>query len=102
MSPLMTCLALPGIAELENLKSVYDPSLHPRVLTGELKEEQAYKEFLHYFDGTRFGKKKERMRVDFSNVFTDCVTLKWTLSLNTGDTRRVHELYGRALFLHKE
>jgi len=77
-----------GIVDLETLKSVYDPSRHPKVLSGELKEEQAYKEFIAQFDGTRMGKKKQRLRVTLEEFMTYMAEL--SSFIRTGDEKFVH------------
>jgi len=53
-----------GIVPLKDLSNAYDPGTHPRVLTGDLKEEQAFKEFVSHFDGSRnTTEKKKRTEV---------------------------------------
>mmetsp|Transcript_22658 Transcript_22658/g.36410 ORF Transcript_22658/g.36410 Transcript_22658/m.36410 type:complete len:343 (+) Transcript_22658:133-1161(+) len=53
-----------GIVYLNDMKAVYDPTTHPKVLSGELKEEQAYKSFINSFNGTLLQKvKKKPIRV---------------------------------------
>mmetsp|Transcript_21574 Transcript_21574/g.43317 ORF Transcript_21574/g.43317 Transcript_21574/m.43317 type:complete len:367 (-) Transcript_21574:436-1536(-) len=48
------------IALLKSMKTVYDPSIHPKVLSGDMKEEEAYKEFVGKLDGSRFGQPKAK------------------------------------------
>lgn len=44
-----------GVVNLQDLRGVYNVRNHPKVLSGEMTEDEALQEFLNNFDGNKDG-----------------------------------------------